>query len=30
VVELTLPGLKQLSLIDLKRLLDRRVRETRG
>jgi purine-binding chemotaxis protein CheW len=30
VVEVTLPGLKQLNLIDLKRLLDRRVQETRG
>jgi purine-binding chemotaxis protein CheW len=30
VVEMTLPGLKQLNLIDLKRLLDRRVQETRG
>src|SRR5438270_8517024 len=29
VVEVTLPGLKQLNLIDLKRLLDRRVQETR-
>ena len=30
VIEVTLPGLKQLNLIDLKRLLDRRVQETRG
>jgi len=30
VVEVTLPGFKQLNLIDLKRLLDRRVQEVRG
>jgi chemotaxis signal transduction protein len=30
VVEVTLPGLKQVNLIDLKKLLDRRVQETRG
>src|SRR5437764_14700105 len=29
VVEVTLPGLKQLNLIDLRRLLDRRVQEMR-